>query len=91
MIFEDAMAVLAAMEREDVSYVMVGSMAMAADGVVRASTRLTLRSWRAYPVVQYFSPGEAYSVDIIARLGEAFAYDRLDARMLQERFGLEIA
>jgi hypothetical protein len=37
VIFEDAMAVLAAMEREGVRYVMVGSMAMAANGVVRAT------------------------------------------------------
>ena len=155
MIFEDAMAVLAAMEREGVSYVMVGSMAMAANGVVRATRdvdfvvasdeeniarlRAALRSVfddpsideidaeelaGAYPVVQYFPPGEAYSIDIIARLGEAFAYDdiewhwmevdrlrikvatprmlyvmkrdtvreqdRLDARMLRERFGAEV-
>jgi hypothetical protein len=154
MIFEDAMAVLAAMEREGVSYVMVGSMAMAANGVIRATRdvdfvvasdeeniarlRAALRSVfddpsideidadelaGAHPVVQYFPPGESYSVDIIARLGEAFAYediewhwmevdglrikvatprmlyvmkrdtvreqDRLDARMLRERFGLE--
>ncbi len=155
MIFEDAMAVLTALEREGVRYVMVGSMAMAANGVVRATRdvdfvvasdeanvarlRAALRSVfddpsideidaaelaGAYPVVQYFPPGEAYSVDIIARLGAAFAYDdiewhwmeidglrikvatprmlyvmkrdtvreqdRLDARMLKERFGLEV-
>lgn len=32
----------------------------------------------AYPVMQYFPPGEAYSVDIIMRIGEAFAYDDID-------------
>lgn len=146
------MALLAAMERENVRYVMVGSMAMAANGLVRATRdidfivasdehnigrlRAALRSVfkdpsieeidagdlaGAYPVVQYFPPGESYSVDIIARLGEVFAFDdiewqwmdveglrikvatprmlyvmkrdtvreqdRLDARMLRERFG----
>lgn len=78
----------------------------------------------AYPVVQYFPPGQRDSVDIIARLGEAYAFDdiewhwmdveglrikvatprilyamkrdtvreqdRLDARMLRERFGDEV-
>src|SRR5215207_6899795 len=32
----------------------------------------------AYPVVQYFPPDEAYSVDIIARLGEALAYEDIE-------------
>jgi hypothetical protein len=155
VIFEDAMALLAAMERENVRYVMVGSMAMAANGLVRATRdidlivasdehnierlRAALRSVfndpsieeidadelaGEYPVVQYFPPGESYSVDIIARLGEVFVFDdiewqwmdveglrikvatprmlyvmkrdtvreqdRLDARMLRERFGDEV-
>lgn len=155
MIFEETMALLAAMEREGVRYVLVGSMAMAANGVVRATRdvdfvvasdednverlRVALRSVfddpsideidagelsGAYPVVQYFPPGERYSIDIIARLGEAHAFDdiewhwmdveglrikvatprmlyamkrdtvreqdRLDARMLRERFGDEV-
>jgi len=149
------MALLAAMERENVRYVMVGSMAMAANGLVRATRdidlivasdehnierlRAALRSVfndpsieeidadelaGEYPVVQYFPPGESYSVDIIARLGEVFVFDdiewqwmdveglrikvatprmlyvmkrdtvreqdRLDARMLRERFGDEV-
>ena len=50
MIFEDPMALLAAMEREGVRYVMVGSM-----------KHNTVRE-----------------------------QDRLDARMLQERFGNEV-
>jgi hypothetical protein len=155
MVFDDAIALLAAMEREAVRYVMIGSMAMAANGLVRATRdvdfvvapdeeniarlRVALRSVfddpsieeidagelaGAYPVVQYLPPGETYSVDIITRLGEAFAYDdiewhwteveglrikvatprmlyamkrdtvreqdRLDARMLRERFGSEV-
>jgi hypothetical protein len=155
VIFEDAMALLAAMERENVRYVMVGSMALAANGLVRATRdidfivasdehnierlRAALRSVfndpsieeidadelaGEYPVVQYFPPGESYSVDIIARLGEVFVFDdiewqwmdveglrikvatprmlyvmkrdkvreqdRLDARMLRERFGDEV-
>jgi hypothetical protein len=31
-----------------------------------------------YPVVQYFPPGESYSVDIIARLGEVFVFDDIE-------------
>jgi hypothetical protein len=37
MTVDDALRVLAAMERERVRYVMVGSMAMAANGLVRAT------------------------------------------------------
>lgn len=43
MIFEDAMALLAAMEREGVRYVLIGSMAMAANRIVRATRDVALR------------------------------------------------
>jgi len=109
MIFEDAMALLAAMEREGVRYVLIGSMAMAANGIVRATRdvdfavasdednierlRVALRSVfddpsineidadelsGAYPVVQYLPPDESYSIDIIARLGDAYAFDDIE-------------
>ena len=109
MIFEDAMALLAAMEREGVRYVLIGSMAMAANGIVRATRdvdfavasdednierlRVALRSVfddpsineidadelsGAYPVVQYLPPDESYSIYIIARLGDAYAFDDIE-------------
>ena len=37
MRFEQAKSILAAFEREDVRYVLVGSMAMAAQGLIRAT------------------------------------------------------
>jgi hypothetical protein len=40
MEFEDVTRVLAAFERRGVCYVLVGSMAMAAQGIVRAQDRL---------------------------------------------------
>lgn len=42
MTFEEAMAILGALEREGVSYVLVGSMGMAAHGLVRATRDLDL-------------------------------------------------
>jgi hypothetical protein len=32
----------------------------------------------AYPVVQYLPPDESYSIDIIARLGDAYAFDDIE-------------
>jgi hypothetical protein len=109
MTFDDALRVLAAMEREHVRYVMVGSMAMAANGLVRATRdvdfmvaadeenvarlRTALQSVfddpsieeitaddlaGGYPVVQYFPPDAAYSVDIIARLGDVYSYEDIE-------------
>jgi len=37
----------------------------------------------AYPVVRYVSPDGRLTVDIMARLGERFAYDDLEAEVLQ--------
>lgn len=109
MRIDEAVRLIAAMERESVEYVMVGSMAMAVNGLVRATRdvdfmvaadedniarlRSALRSVfddpdidqldarelaGDYPVVQYFPPNEAYSVDIIARLGHMFSYDDIE-------------
>lgn len=109
MTFEDALRLLAALEDEGVRYVLIGSMAMAANAVVRATRDIDLmvspdadnvaRLRRAlhriygdadideitaedlsgaYPVVQYWPPGASYSIDIIARLGTAFAFDDVE-------------
>lgn len=109
MRLDQALTVLAAMERADVRYVLVGSMAMAANGLVRATRDIdfmvdddpeNVRRLRealrqvfddpdldqleaddlagSYPVVQYFPPGEDYSIDLIARLGQAFSYDDIE-------------
>lgn len=114
MDFEEARRILAAFEREEVQYVLVGSMAMAAHGLVRATRdmdlfvspdpdnvarlRAALRSLFAgdpsveeitaedlgggYPAVQYVPPHGRYSLDILARLGEAFRFQDLESQEL---------
>lgn len=108
MTFEQAKEILAALEREDVQYVLVGSMGMAVHGLVRATRdidffvspdadnvdrlRRALRSvfddpeldalsaddlGGDYPAVQYVPPAGDYSLDILARLGEAFRFEDL--------------
>jgi hypothetical protein len=110
MDLNEAKRILAAFEREDVKYVLVGSMAMAAQGLVRATRDLDFfvspepanvaRLKQAlkslfdddpnldqisaeelagdYPAVEYVPPHGRYSIDILARLGEAFRYEDLD-------------
>ena len=113
MNFDDAMKVLAALEREGVAYVVVGSMAMAAQGIIRATRDLDLfvspdpdnieRLRRAlhsvfadpsideitaedlageYPAVEYNPPGRDFSLDILARLGDAFRFEDIEAEDL---------
>ena len=110
MEFEEVTRVLAAFERRGVRYVLVGSMAMAAQGIVRATRdmdvfisaeaenverlKAALRELYAdpqieeiraeelagdYPVVQYVPPSGDYSIDILARLGEAFRFDDIES------------
>ena len=106
----EAKRILAAFEREEVAYVLVGSMAMAAQGLVRATRDLDFfvspdpenvaRLKRAlkslydddpnvdqisaedlagdYPALEYVPPHGRYSIDILARLGEAFRYEPLE-------------
>jgi hypothetical protein len=94
-----------------VRYVLVGSMAMAAQGLVRATRDMDFfvspdpenveRLKRAlgsvfdgdpnleeitaedlggdYPAVEYVPPGSPYSLDILARLGEIFRYEEIEA------------
>lgn len=100
------MAVFAALEREGVAYILVGALAMALQGEVRATQDIDLfvsaeaqnvaRLRRAlasvfddpeiagitsedlageYSVVRYVPPSGAYAVDLISRLGEAFAFE----------------
>jgi hypothetical protein len=109
MDFDEARRILAALEREGVRYVLVGSMAMAAHGIVRATRDMDLfvspdpdnverlrRALRSlfegdssveeiiaedlageYPAVQYVPPHGLYSLDILARLGDAYRRGRL--------------
>jgi hypothetical protein len=109
MEFEQAKALLGAFEREKVEYVLVGSMALAAQGLVRATRdmdvfvspapenvkrpKLALRSVfddphideigsddlsGDYPAMCYIPPEGDYSIDILARLGEAFRFEDIE-------------
>jgi hypothetical protein len=109
MTFDQAKSILAALEREEVGYVLVGSMGLAVHGLVRATRDLDIfvsprsenverlkRALRsvfsdpaveeisaadlagAYPAIQYVPPDGDYSIDILARLGEAYRYDDLE-------------
>jgi hypothetical protein len=42
-----------------------------------------------YPSVQYGPPGEVFSIDIVARLGEAFRFDQIESEVV-ELAGLSI-
>jgi len=111
----EATRVLAALQKEGVQYVLVGSTAMAAQGLVRATRDMALfisptaentaRLRRAlkrlfeddptideitsvdlqgdYPALQYTPPHGEYSLDILARLGEAYLYDDLEAELIE--------
>ena len=62
MTFLDAMKILAALERHGVDYVLVGSMAMAAQGIVRATRDMD----------SFVSPDEANFARLKAALTEVF-------------------
>jgi len=123
MTFEEAKEILAALEREGVRYVLVGSMAMAAQGLVRATRDIDFfvspdpenveRLKRAlaflfsdpkvdeitaedlggdYPAIEYVPPHGRYSMDILARLGEAFRYEDLESEeMLVDGIRVQVA
>jgi aminoglycoside-2''-adenylyltransferase len=113
MDFELAKRILAAFEKEGVRYVLVGSMGMAVQGLVRATRDMDIfvspdpenvhrlkAALRAvfndpqideisaedlggnYPAIQYVPPTGDYSLDILARLGQAFSYDDLESEEL---------
>jgi hypothetical protein len=110
MTFDEAKVILAAFEKEGVRYVLVGSMGMAAQGLVRATrdmdffvspdTENVERLKKAlmsvfddpkigeisaadlagdFPAIEYVPPHGRYSMDILARLGEAFRYEDLES------------
>ncbi len=113
--FDEAKAILATFESEGVEYVLIGSMAMAAQGLVRATRdidffvspqpenierlKLALKSLYDgdpnvdeisaadlagdYPAVEYSPPHGRYSLDILARLGEAFDFAGLESHEMQ--------
>lgn len=114
MTFEQAMEVLAALHRRGVDYVVVGGIALALHGIVRATEDLdvflsatpeNLRRLRAalgdlyddpeielitaedlaeeISVIRYGPPGVDFVIDLIARLGDAFDFDRLESQTLQ--------
>lgn len=123
MTLEEARKVLAALEREGVRYVLVGSMAMAVHGVIRATRDMDLfidptpdnvARLRAafaavyadpsideitaedlggdYPAVQYTPPEGDFWFDILARLGERFRYEDLDAQTVDfQGIGVRVA
>lgn len=113
MRFEEAIAILRALEREDVRYVLIGSMAMAAQGIVRATNDIdffisseesnvdrlkrALRSIYddpsieqinagelagAFPVIRYGPPQGEFVIDFIARIGDMFAFEDVDAETI---------
>ena len=113
MNFDDAIKILAALEREGVRYAVVGSMAMAAQGIVRATRDLDLfvspdpdnidhlrRALHSvftdpsideitsadlagdYPAIEYNPPDRDFSLDILARLGDAFRFEDIEAEDL---------
>ena len=105
----DAKELLEAFERAGVEYVLVGSMAMAIQGLVRAThdidffvaptteniarlrraltdlfhdptvEEITAEDliWRV-PAIEYIPPTAGYTMDILARLGEASRYEDLE-------------
>jgi hypothetical protein len=123
MTFEEAKEILGAFEREGVRYVLVGSMAMAAQGLVRATRDMDFfvspdpenveRLKKAlmflfgdpkideitaedlggdYPAIEYVPPHGLYSMDILARLGEAFRYEDLESEeMLIDGIRVQVA
>ena len=121
--FEEAKRILMALEREGVRYVLIGAMAMAAQGLVRATHDLDFfvspegenvdrlkRAFKSlfdndpnvdeisaedlagdYPAVEYTPPHGRYSVDILSRLGEAFAYPEVESEILTTAEGTQIS
>lgn len=110
MSFEEVRRIVSAFEAEEVRYVLVGAMAMAAHGLIRATRdvdffvapdpenverlRRALKSLYDdpsideitsedlegdYPAIEYSPPHGRYSMDILARLGEAFDYQDLES------------
>jgi hypothetical protein len=120
---EEAKEILAALEREGVRYVLVDSIGMAAQGLVRATRDIDFfvspapenveRLKRAlmsvfddpgineiaagdlggdFPAIEYIPPYGRYSMDILARLGEAFRYEDLESEeMMLDGIRIQVA
>jgi len=111
--FEEAKEVLAELARQRVDYVLIGSMAMAAQGLPRATRDMdffinpeadnverlkqALRTLfddprieeidaqelaGPYPALEYVPPHGRFSMDILTRLGEAFAFEDIESEEL---------
>ena len=123
MRLEEAKKILAALEREGVRYVLVGSMGMAVHGVIRATRDMDLfveptsenidRLKRAlnavfadpniaeisaddlagaYPAIEYVPPDGDFSLDLLARPGEAFRWEDLESELIEvDGIGVRVA
>jgi hypothetical protein len=121
--FDEAKEVLAELARRKVRYVLIGSMAMAAQGLPRATrdmdffvdpapdnVDLLKQALRAlfddpniddihadelagdYPAIEYIPPHGRYSMDILARLGEAFRFEDIESEELRiDDFAIRVA
>jgi len=114
MDFREFLKIAAALQDHNVEYILVGAIAMALQGIVRATVDIDLfirpdpaniqrlkealrsvfddpeiESIQAqdlageYPVVRYGPPHGDYVIDILSRLGEALAFDDLEAEERQ--------
>jgi hypothetical protein len=114
MRIDQATRVFEALERERVAYALIGSMAMAVHGLVRATRDIDFfvapdpdnverlkRALRsvfddpsldeidsedlagAYPVIQYGPPDGDFVIDLIARLGDAYGFEDVEAEYVQ--------
>lgn len=69
MTFAEALRILAALQRHDVAYVLVGSMALAAQGIIRATRDIDI----------FVSPEEANVTRLRAALKDVFDDPSIDA------------
>ena len=79
MTFDEAKVILAAFEQEGVSYVLVGSMGMAAQDLIRGTRNL-----------DFFVSPEAANVDRLKRMKKDTVrpQDRIDAEWIRRSFDL---
>lgn len=116
MEFDELVAVLTALEREQVNYAIFGAMALNVHGLARFTEDLDLfvepteenidrlkRALKsvfddpeidsisaddmlgAYPAIQYVPPTATFHLDLLTRLGEAFAFT--DLEILRSKLG----
>jgi len=81
--FEETKRILAVLEREGVRYVLIGAMAMAAQGLVRATHDL-----------DFFVSPDPENVDRLKRAfksGEAFVYPDIESEILTTAEGTQIS